>query len=91
MKVVRDARGRNDFFIADSNFGMYKEDIQTAYWIAEAQKKCGWPEYIVCSTGKNQHARVMEVSKIVNDCKWKNKSVWFGTKYRSRNTCKRQA
>ncbi len=66
MKGVREAGGRNDLHIADSNFGMYKEDIQTAYWIAEAQKKYDWPEYIVCSTGKNQHDRVMKVSSIVN-------------------------
>ena len=66
MKDVCDAGGRNDLHIADSNFGMYKEDIETAHWIADAQKKYNWPEYIICSTGKNQHARVMEVSRIVN-------------------------
>ena len=65
MKEVCDAGGRNDLHIADSNFGMYKEDIQTAYWIAEAQKKYNWPEYIICSTGKNQLERVLEVSRIV--------------------------
>lgn len=66
MKGVRDVGGRNDFFIADSNFGMYEEDIQTAYWVAEAQQKYGWPEYLICTTGKNQFERVMEVSRIVN-------------------------
>ncbi len=66
MKEVRDVGGRNDFFIADSNFGMYEEDIQTAHWVAEAQKKYGWPEYLICTTGKNQFERVMEVSRIVN-------------------------
>jgi len=66
MKEVRDAGGRNDLIIADSNYGMYKEDVQTAYWIAEAQKKYNWPEYIICSTGKNQQARIIEVSRIVN-------------------------
>jgi radical SAM superfamily enzyme YgiQ (UPF0313 family) len=66
MKEIRNTGGRNDLHIADSNFGMYKEDVQTAYWIADAQRKYDWPEYIVCSTGKNQHDRVMEVSSIVN-------------------------
>jgi radical SAM superfamily enzyme YgiQ (UPF0313 family) len=66
MKGVRDTGGRNDLHIADSNFGMYKEDIQTAYWIADAQRKYDWPEYIVCSTGKNKHDRIMKVSSIVN-------------------------
>ena len=66
MKKVRDAGGRNDLHIADSNFGMYKEDIETSQFIADAQDRYDWPDYIICSTGKNQHERVMEVSKIVN-------------------------
>jgi radical SAM superfamily enzyme YgiQ (UPF0313 family) len=66
MKDVRGAGGRNDLHIADSNFGMYEEDIETAHFIADAQEKYGWPDYIVCSTGKNQYDRVMEVSRIVN-------------------------
>ena len=66
MKAVRDAGGRNDLHIADSNYGMYKEDLETSHFIADAQDKYGWPDYIICSTGKNQHDRVMEASKIVH-------------------------
>ena len=66
MKKVCDAGGRNDLHIADSNFGMYKEDIETAQFIADSQDRYGWPDYIICSTGKNQRERVMEVSKIVH-------------------------
>lgn len=66
MKKVRDAGGRNDLHIADSNFGMYKEDVETAQFISDSQDRYGWPDYIICSTGKNQHERVMEVSKIVH-------------------------
>lgn len=65
MKRVRDAGGRNDLHIADSNFGMYKEDVETSRFIANSQDRYGWPDYIICSTGKNQHERVMDVSKIV--------------------------
>lgn len=65
MKIVRDAGGRNDLHIADSNFGMYRKDVETAQFIADAQERYDWPDYIICSTGKNQHERVMEVSKIV--------------------------
>lgn len=66
MKAARNAGGRNDLHIADSNYGMYKEDIETSHFIADSQEKYGWPDYIVCSTGKNQHERVMEASRIVN-------------------------
>jgi radical SAM superfamily enzyme YgiQ (UPF0313 family) len=66
MKKVRDAGGRNDLHIADSNFGMYKKDVETSQFIADSQDRYDWPDYIICSTGKNQHERVMEVSKIVH-------------------------
>ena len=66
MQQVRIAGGRNDLHVADSNYGMYKEDIETSHFIAAAQDKYGWPDYIVCSTGKNQHDRVMEASRIVH-------------------------
>lgn len=65
MKIVRDAGGRNDLHIADSNLGMYKKDVETAQFIADSQDRYDWPDYIICSTGKNQHERVMEVSKTV--------------------------
>lgn len=65
MKAVREAGRRNDLFIADSNFGMYKGDLAVADFIADAQDRYGWPEYIVCSTGKNQHERVSEVTRRV--------------------------
>lgn len=66
MQVVREKGGRNDLFIADSNFGMYKEDIDTCKEIAKSQKLYGWPEYINVATGKNMKERVLEAARIVN-------------------------
>ena len=66
MQQLRSIGGRNDLFIADSNFGMYKEDLETAHAISETRKRYGWPEYINVATGKNQKERVIEVSRIVN-------------------------
>ena len=54
MLEVRGRGGRNDLFIADSNFGMYKNDIDTCRSIAKAQDDYRWPEYINVATGKNQ-------------------------------------
>ena len=51
-------------FIADSNFGMYKEDIFVAKELAKTQEKYGWPEYINVATGKNVKHRILETSKI---------------------------
>jgi radical SAM superfamily enzyme YgiQ (UPF0313 family) len=65
MQQLRSMGGRNDLFIADSNFGMYKEDVQTAHALSETRRRYGWPEYINVATGKNQKERVIEVSNIM--------------------------
>ena len=58
--------GRNDLFIADSNFGMFKDDISTCQQIANTQRKYSWPEYINVATGKNQKKRVLEAARLIN-------------------------
>jgi radical SAM superfamily enzyme YgiQ (UPF0313 family) len=52
--------------IADSNFGMYKEDLEVAQAIGEIQQRYGWPEYIHVATGKNQKERVLKVASLIN-------------------------
>ena len=66
MAALREQKGRNDFCIADSNFGMFKTDLETCGAIAKAQKEHGWPDYIIVATGKNQKARVLEAASLVN-------------------------
>lgn len=66
MAEIRAGGGRNDLFIADSNFGMYQEDLETCRQLAHAQRTYQWPEYIHVATGKNQKERVLEVAKLVN-------------------------
>ena len=66
MKSLREQGGRNDLFIADSNFGMYREDLDTAHVLAHTRETYGWPEYINVATGKNQKERVLEASRIID-------------------------
>ena len=66
MEKVRAQGGRNDLYIADSNFGMYKEDIDTAKALASSRNVYGWPDHINTSTGKNKKERVLEVANIVD-------------------------
>lgn len=66
VQNLREKGGRNDLFIADSNFGMYGGDIDTAKSLAETRKLYGWPEYINVATGKNQKERVLEASRIID-------------------------
>ncbi len=66
MQALREKEGRNDLFIADSNFGQYKVDIETAQEIGRLQKLYGWPEYINVATAKNKKEQVLEIAELVN-------------------------
>ncbi len=46
--------------IADSNFGMYLDDLEICDVLAEVRTRSGWPETIEVSTGKNRKERVLE-------------------------------
>lgn len=65
MAEARAKGGRNDLFIADSNFAMYAEDIDVCHAIADVKARTGWPEYINVATGKNKKERVLEASRIL--------------------------
>ena len=66
MAIVKAKGGRNDLYIADSNFGMYKEDLETCRALARSRQLYGWPDHINTSTGKNKKERVLEAAKIVD-------------------------
>jgi radical SAM superfamily enzyme YgiQ (UPF0313 family) len=66
MQELRRKGGRNDLFISDSNFGMYREDLDTCRSLAQTRKKYNWPEYINVATGKNNKERVLEASRIID-------------------------
>ena len=52
-------------FIVDSNFGMYKQDVQIAHHLAELKKKHKWPMFLNTSTGKSQLPRIKHVADIL--------------------------
>lgn len=54
-----------DLFIADSNFGMYKQDIEHCHIIADIQDRFSWPRYIHVATGKNNKERILEAAHII--------------------------
>jgi len=57
---------RRDLHIADSNFGMYADDLDTAKILAEARREHNYPQYINVATGKNQKERVLEVARLLD-------------------------
>ena len=66
VKSKKNKISRDDLLIADSNFGMFNEDIDTCHIIANEQKKNGYPKYINVATGKNRKEKVLESAKILN-------------------------
>ena len=66
MNSLKNNMARVDLLIADSNFGMFEEDLDTCRAIAAEQKKTGYPKYINVATGKNKKERVLEAASIVN-------------------------
>ena len=55
-----------DLVWADLNFGMYKEDLDTARIIRSMIDIYDWPKTISCSPGKTHPDRVLETVKIIN-------------------------
>ncbi len=51
----------------DLNFGMYKQDIETAKIIRDIRRKYNWPGQMYGSTGKSQPKRMAEIGKIINE------------------------
>ena len=53
-----------NLYIADANFGMYKENLEVCEKIAELRKEFDWPKYIESSLGKDKKM-VLEAVKIL--------------------------
>ncbi|MGH7787134.1 MAG: B12-binding domain-containing radical SAM protein [Candidatus Binatia bacterium] len=52
--------------IADSNFGMYADDLEMCDAIAAIRAQTGWPQTVEVSTGKNRKERVLEAVRRTN-------------------------
>lgn len=62
-----------DMLLADLNFGMYKEDLETAKIIRGIIDKYNWPKTLDGALGKSHPERVWEAIRTVNG---KDKTVW---------------
>lgn len=49
-------------YIADSNFGMYPEDLEIAEEISHIQEQLGWPDFVDCISGKNNKSLVLNTA-----------------------------
>jgi len=52
--------------ITDSNFGMFNEDQDFCEHLSKMQDDRGYPEYVMCSTGKNKKERVLKCNELLH-------------------------
>lgn len=55
----------DELIITDLNFGMYKQDVETAKVIANLQRIYKYPAILAGSAGKNIPKRIIEIARIV--------------------------
>ncbi|MBF0286102.1 MAG: radical SAM protein [Magnetococcales bacterium] len=66
LAYIAQRRRTPDLLISDSNFGMYKRDLEVCDLIARWQRELDWPKYVANSSGKNQKARLLEAARRLN-------------------------
>lgn len=54
-----------DLCIVDANFGMFKQDIETAQEILAVQRTHAWPKTVLAATAKNHKERTGEIVKML--------------------------
>ena len=64
--IAKHHKKQKMIFMADSNFLMFKENLEVCDTIAGLQKKYDWPAFIGCTTGKNRQEIILEGAKRVN-------------------------
>ena len=64
--IAENHKNQKMIFFADSNFLMFKENLEVCDILASLQKEYNWPTFIGSSTGKNRHEIVLEGAKRLN-------------------------
>lgn len=62
--IVKHSRAQT-LQLADTNFGMYNEDLEICNEIALLQKEYGWPKYFTGIVGKNRKDRILKAISLV--------------------------
>jgi len=65
MYIIRRYKGKY-LTLADTNFGMYKEDVEFCKVLARVKKQHDYPHHLQVSTGKNKQDRIIECAQILD-------------------------
>ena len=64
--IASHVRNTEILYLSDANFGMFKQDLEKAKVIVDAQRTFGYPKSIISATGKNRKENVIEVASMLN-------------------------
>ncbi len=83
LQYIAQRTSNPNLLFADSNFGMYKYDIEICREIASIQKKYDWPKYFIGLAGKNNKSRVLEAASIIQNSVFGGDSVYLNVAVQS--------
>ncbi len=67
LEYIASRVGREaELWIADDNFGMFREDIETSSAVSSIVEKYGWPYSVSTSNGKSHPERILKSREIIN-------------------------
>ncbi|MFO7715537.1 B12-binding domain-containing radical SAM protein [Desulfosarcina sp.] len=66
------ARGVQDIYITDSNFGLFKRDLEIARLLVDARRRTGFPRRVRIQFAKTSNETVFAISRLLfeNDMLW---------------------
>jgi hypothetical protein len=67
LYIARHANRNSMFHITDSNFLMFKDDVEVCRLLKDTQRQYGWPSFVSCTTGKRGQANMLEASELLGD------------------------
>jgi len=65
--IAARSKQTNQLTIADLNFGMYPQDLETAKIIRGIRDEYAWPDRIATAMGKSNPDRILDVVEIINE------------------------
>ncbi len=65
--IAKNIKHTKTLRITDSNFGMFEEDVEFCKYLGEVRKRTGYPEYLTCSTGKNQKDKILKCNELLGN------------------------
>lgn len=67
MEVIARKTKATVLLLADSNFGMYPQDVDISRMLKSCQERHGYPLYVSASTGKNAEENILACVDILGD------------------------